>query len=81
MLPENERICNYCNHNAIENEMHFVMCCPLYDQKRTKMLKSLNLNNIPKNEAFCILMAAKTLKVASVFSKYVSECLEMRKSL
>ena len=79
MLPENERICLYCNQKAIENEMHFVMSCPLYVKKRTKMLKRLNLNNIPKDEAFRILMTAKTLKVASVFSKYISECLEMRK--
>ncbi len=80
MLPENERLCLYCNQKAIENEMHFVMFCPRYAKKRTKMLKSLSINNIPTGEAFCILMAAKTLKVASVFSKYISECLEMRQS-
>ncbi len=80
MLPENERLCIYCGKNAIENEMHFVMSCTLYNHLRSKLLKSLCLDNVPPNEAFSTLMASKSVRVASVFSKYVSDCMEMRKN-
>ena len=32
--PQNERICRLCPLNEIENEEHFLMTCPLYDQIR-----------------------------------------------
>ncbi len=80
MLPENERICNYCNTNAIENELHFIMSCPLYNHIRLKLLKNLGLDRIPINEVFYTLMASQNMRVASTFSKYISDCIEMRNS-
>ena len=32
--PQNERICRLCPLNEIENEEHFLITCPLYDQIR-----------------------------------------------
>ena len=58
LLPESERICKCCNTNAIENELHFVMSCPLYNHIRLKLLKNLGLDRIPINEAFSTLMAS-----------------------
>ena len=30
--PQNERICTLCPSNEIENEEHFLITCPLYNQ-------------------------------------------------
>ena len=33
-IPRNERICNFCNCNKIEDETHFLLDCPAYSQVR-----------------------------------------------
>lgn len=36
--PRDERVCVYCNMNAIENEYHFLLACPFYNDIRRKYL-------------------------------------------
>ncbi len=79
-VPENERICLYCNMNAVENEFHMVIKCPLYEHLRTPILKNLKLDNIPEKQVFHTLMSAKTKEIATEFSRYVSECFNLRLS-
>ncbi len=40
-LPPEERLCLCCNTNSVENEMHFVLDCPLYTPERETLLNSL----------------------------------------
>ena len=35
--PAEKRICNVCDHKAVEDEFHFLIQCPLYQKERTKM--------------------------------------------
>ena len=37
-IPRENRKCNCCNMNVLENEYHFLLCCPLYYDLRTKYL-------------------------------------------
>ncbi len=34
ILPRNQRLCTYCNLNTIENEIHFLLECPIYQNYR-----------------------------------------------
>ena len=38
-LPVCERMCKYCNVNAVEDEIHFISNCPFYDLERNELFK------------------------------------------
>ena len=40
----NERTCFHCK-DAVENEIHFLLECPFYDDLRRKLFKKANLCN------------------------------------
>ena len=35
MLNLKHQVCNVCEHEAIEDEFHFLIQCPLYQEERT----------------------------------------------
>lgn len=39
--PPNERLCTRCNQHVIENELHFVLDCQLYNQCRIEIFDEL----------------------------------------
>jgi hypothetical protein len=41
-LEVKDRICTHCNDAQIEDEMHFMMHCNLYHEKRKLMIDSVN---------------------------------------
>ena len=49
----NERLCKFCNTNSVENEIHFLMLCPLYSdiryelfQKALEIINNFNIMNV-----------------------------------
>ncbi len=78
MLPENKRICKFCNTHKIEDEYHFVMYCPLYANKRKLLFAKLSLNHLPEKDIFHELMSAKDQIISSSFGRYITECLDLR---
>ncbi len=80
ILPEPSRICLCCNLNAVENELHMVTKCPLYTHLRTPMLKKLELSGLPDKHIFNALMSANTKEIATEFSRFVTECFNLRLS-
>ncbi len=80
VLPECSRICLYCNMNAVENEIHMVTKCPLYEHLRAPMLKNLKLDKYSEKQIFVTLISAKTEEIATIFSRYISECFNLRLS-
>ena len=42
-LPVEECLCELCNTKDVENEMHFVCCCPLYNDVRIDMYNQVKL--------------------------------------
>ena len=45
---EEERLCTQCDMNRVENEMHFVVECPKYDQSRKDLFE--NIKSISKHK-------------------------------
>jgi hypothetical protein len=40
--PENLRICPFCHLNEVENELHFILSCHLYNNLRLKFFEDIN---------------------------------------
>ena len=43
-LERNQRVCSMCNSNDIEDEFHFILQCPAYNDLRKKFLKQRYYN-------------------------------------
>jgi hypothetical protein len=37
-MPIDERVCEFCD-NIVEDEMHFILACPLYDVQRNLLVE------------------------------------------
>ena len=37
MKPLHQRLCTYCNQNKIENEVHFLIECDIYDDLKVEL--------------------------------------------
>ena len=40
--PRKERVCVLCNSGEVENELHFILFCPKYDDLRNLLFSELN---------------------------------------
>ena len=43
-LPEEERLCDICNWGKVENEMHFMVECPMYLEERWALYNAAHLD-------------------------------------
>ena len=41
-IPRDQRLCKQCTQNHIENELHFIIYCPKFDQIRHDLLTGFN---------------------------------------
>ena len=76
---KDKRFCFHCKHD-IENELHFVTKCPLYDEERTKLYSScqnnarqgMNFNLIPTNEQkFIFILTSKNVAIIKSFANFI----------
>ena len=44
-IREDERLCHLCELNEVENESHFLLYCPLYDELRTPIFPEMSVKN------------------------------------
>jgi len=61
-IERNYRCCRYClsrNVYVVENEVHFLLYCPLYDNLRHSFFRSEWLNSIPCEQTFVLIMCDK----------------------
>ena len=76
-IPYHERVCNYCNSTAVDNELHFLTKCSLTELNRISYFKILSTmkfffsflsDELKTNFILCPVDAATT-KLAN---KYIS---------
>ena len=41
-VDEESRICEYCHLNEVEDEVHFILFCPLYDDLREILFQKVH---------------------------------------
>lgn len=69
-VPRHDRLCRCCNMNAIEDEYHFLLVCPLYIDLRRKFLKP-HYCHWPNINKFDSLMSTTSTKIILKLSKFI----------
>ena len=41
-IPESERLCQKCSLNLVDNNEHFILICPFYDNERQALLSKID---------------------------------------
>ena len=83
--PADQRVCQFCNSGAVENEDHFILSCSIYSDERKKLFDSLvgicpNLLQLDHRELFNFIMSCNNgdSEIIEHVCLYVSECFEKR---
>ena len=79
----NERLCPFCNE--IEDEIHFLINCPLYSTERHKLLKDIgvNINVLDISDPivlFCNLMSLTNQHHQEKLGEFIHHSFKKRKS-
>jgi hypothetical protein len=85
-IDQDDRICIYClrhyNVRIVENEYHFLLKCPLYDDIRKRyivdMLSKYNINN---DRVTAILLGSKDISVINSVGLYLYHSFSARKNI
>ena len=85
-IPRNERICNFCNCNKIEDETHFLLDCPAYSQVRGIFFSKIEsklplLRLLPRETLLSHLMNSTGYFVNIKLISFISTCFELRDNL
>ena len=79
-IPRNERICQCCNTNDIEDVFHFICICPSYDRLRKKYLDKKYYVR-PSVFKFNQLMNSDDGKQLLTLSRFIKNALDIRKNI
>ena len=80
--PINERVCKNCDTGQVEDEKHFLLLCPKYNELRANHIYScynqniLNIND--NNLVFIWLMGNEDNTVCRKIAKYINMCFQLR---
>ena len=82
-LARENRVCRFCNMNAIENEFHFIINCSFYNAERSELfykIKKFNVNytylNIIDKARWVLLQENQEILLA--LGTYIYHCFEKR---
>ena len=79
--PE-QRKCNMCNLDTVENEVHFIAQCPKYDHLRTHLLNSMahlpNITQLSHENLTIWLLTNEDKFICKAVGKFIYECFKAR---
>ena len=78
-IVRNERICSLCTLNEVEDEYHFLLICPAYNELRHLYLKKYYYNN-PSMLKLIQLLNCENVKVLNGIGIFYIKVNEMRKN-
>jgi hypothetical protein len=69
-IPADQRICEHCNLERVEDEEHFLIECPKYNPERQIMFKVAdhhckNFSNLSSHNKFIWIMSKESLEIIS----------------
>ena len=84
--PVEKQICNVCDHKAVEDEFHFLIQCPLYQEERIKMFAAYDteigsINVLSDVEKFILIMSTKSIKMLISLGSFIANSMEKRDTL
>ena len=79
-----ERICKCCQTNEVEDEIHFLLKCPKYEEERNKLLLPImnsykNFKELTAENKFIWLLSNENIDIIQELAQFVCTCLEIRK--
>ena len=77
-LETEERLCKLCITQTIEDEYHFLIDCPIYDNSRKICYQKIselcsNFNNMSDKSKFYYLFTNEDLSIINIFGKCIIE--------
>ena len=83
-IPIHDRICNFCNKSAIENEQHFLLECRFYDLERNDFLYKLEIpitRTFDTETLFLSLLSSKDRKTLQHLGHFICNCFKKRNAV
>ena len=84
-LPPENRICQICNLNAVEDEFHFIMKCSAYSDIHFTLLQQIGEILVSQNfsdmDYFLRIMSASEFDLVKIVADYVSSAFNIRANL
>ena len=80
IVPVEQRLCTFCKSKCIEileDEFHFVLFCPLYQQHRIELIPE-KFRLYPTEDKFVDLLSSKNQAVQYNLSLYVHRSFKVR---
>ena len=82
-IERSQRTCNFCSHNDIEDEFHFLINCPLYNQCRESLFAQAhehcqNFNNLDCKSKFLWLMTTEDQHILKKLCIFLIQSFELR---
>ena len=80
-----DRICELCNSNEVEDEMHFAITCPFYNDIRFNLLEAFNdtyadFNDRSVLEKYCIIMSVSEVPIVNLVASTLHKMYLRRQS-
>ena len=78
-----DRVCKKCNYNKVEDEIHFICECSLYNAERIRLFEYVN-HKIPNfvslnsHDKFIWLMTCENSDILSRLAEFVYTCFSLR---
>ena len=79
-IPRSERKCKFCPMNVIENEFHFLLACPLYNDLRRKYFKPYFCRWPTLHKFERLMTSTKKTEILNI-SKYIFFAFKLRNEL
>lgn len=76
-VTRNERRCQLCDHGEIEDEYHFILCCPFYIDIRLKFIKPYYYRR-PSMLKLVQLLSSTSVKRLTNLAKYLQSACKRR---
>ena len=81
--PVENRLCTVCDLNIVEDEVHFLLECPLYNKPRKLLFDKVSIlhckfYNISKAEKFSLLLNSKSAQINNWLAKTIKAMFNMR---
>ena len=83
-LPITERLCKLCSLQAVEDEKHFLVVCPIYMKQRKRLYKKLadmhyDINKVEDSERLIRLLKQENNNCIHWIGNYIYSAMKNRK--
>ncbi len=85
ITPVENRKCRHCDLDALEDELHFLLVCPLYSTERRVLIDKCNefftdFDTLNNNDKFKLIMGNKDKEIISCVAQYIHQSFNIRNS-